>query len=111
VQRTLPAPVASEQVVFRVAQALFRQLHPTGAPSLRLVGVALSHLDGAPEGPRQLGLFAADEAVPDPAVRETPRDRALTAAVDRIRARFGTGAILPAPLVGPSEAGGPRVEE
>jgi DNA polymerase-4 len=110
-QRTLPAPVASEQVVFRVAQALFRQLHPTGAPPLRLVGVALSHLDGAPEVPRQLGLFAADEDAPDPAVRETPRDRALTAAVDRIRARFGTGAILPAPLVGPSEAGGPRVEE
>jgi hypothetical protein len=73
--------------------------------------VALSHLDGAPEVPRQLGLFAPDEAVPDPGMRETPRDRALTAAVDRIRLRFGTGAILPAPLVGTTEAGGPRVEE
>jgi DNA polymerase-4 len=110
-QRTLPVPVASEQVVFRVARALFRQLHPPGAPALRLVGVALSHLDGAPELPRQLGLFAADEPVPDPAGRETPRDRALSAAVDRIRSRFGTEAILPAPLVGARDVGGPRVEE
>ncbi len=110
-QRTLRTPVSSEGAVLRVARLLFRQLHPPGGAPLRLVGVALSHFDRGPEGPRQLGLFAPQaEAATEPAL-ESDRDRALTAAMDRIRARFGADAILPAPLVAPHDAVGPRVEE
>lgn len=111
-QRTLRSPVSSEGAVARVARVLFRQLHPPGSPALRLVGVALSHFDGAPGLPRQLGLFpeAGTEDEGAPAV-ETARDRALTAAMDRIRARFGAEAILPAGLLTGKDAAGPRVEE
>ncbi|MBU6367216.1 MAG: DNA polymerase IV [Gemmatimonadetes bacterium] len=122
-QRTLRTPVASERAVMRVARVLFRQLHPLGAPPLRLVGVALSQLDGGSDGgtdggasaPRQLGLFPEAERVAsatDAATEgDTPRDRALSAAVDRIRTRFGRTAIVPAPLLAPRDAAGPRVEE
>jgi hypothetical protein len=43
--------------------------------------------------------------------REDARDKALTQALDRIRARFGAASILPAGLVDRRQDPGPRVEE
>lgn len=118
-QRTLDAFIESERSVLRAARPLLRQLRRRRRVPLRLLGIALSHFDddevAAPPA-TQLGLFGADPApgttageAPDP--DESPRDRALTRALDRIRDRYGSGAILPARLVDPAGDTGPRVEE
>jgi DNA polymerase-4 len=127
-RRTLEAPIESERSVARVATALFERLRRQRRTGVRLLGIALSHLDAprrARASPVQLGLFAPDqparsrvaagtrpsapggEVAPEPI--EGERDRALTRALDRIRGRYGAGAIVPAPLVTPRDAG-PRVE-
>jgi hypothetical protein len=72
---------------------------------VRLLGIALSHFEGPPPASAQLGFFEAEGAltakagVSGPEPVEGVRDRALTQAVDRIRNRFGSTAILPARLV------------
>jgi hypothetical protein len=58
-----------------------------------LLGVSLSHLAEDP-GADQLALFQELDST-----RETERDRRLSRAVDRVRARFGTSGILPGSLV------------
>jgi DNA polymerase-4 len=117
-QRTLGTFIESERSVARTARLLFRQLRGNRTGGIRLIGIALSHFDDDPAAlrtlpGRQLGLFAAPppaaDAVVDP--EEGPRERALTRALDRIRDRYGSGAILPAQLVDPGEDTGPRVEE
>ena len=132
-QRTLSGFIESESSVLKAARPLLRQLRGKRRVPVRLLGIALSHFDDEPDGAAadthgsgvagatQLGLFAAPDPAPtvtqgtapalgsDPA--ETPRDRALTRALDRIRDRYGSGAILPARLVDPVNDTGPRVEE
>lgn len=126
-QRTLARYVESEKAVAQVARHLLRQLRRRGRPPVRLLGIGLSHFEHeADDSPRhgpspaqQLALFPPPlaTAVPGPATsplidpEETPRDQALTRALDRIRARYGSEAILPARLVTPDQALGPRVEE
>ena len=112
-QRTLRTPIESEQSVVRVALVLLRMLRSRRRVGVRLLGIALSHFDGdAGPAAAQLVLFESplsgrtelDEPL------EGEKDRALTSAVDRIRARFGMGAILPAALLQSTDTG-PRVEE
>lgn len=105
-RRTLRLPITSERSVVRVAAQLLRALRARRGGAVRLLGISLSHFDGPPPAAAQLGLFegtsgaapAEDPSTADPT--EGVRDRALTAAMDRIRNRFGASAILPAPLVG-----------
>jgi DNA polymerase-4 len=120
-QRTLAGFIESEKSVVKAARPLLRQLRGKRRVPVRLLGIALSHFDddhdGAPALPAtQLGLFAAPPPTPgatagDPDPAESPRDRALTRALDRIRDRYGSGSILPAQLVDPGHDTGPRVEE
>jgi DNA polymerase-4 len=114
-QRSLPLPITTEQAVFRVARSLFRKLRRANRTPVRLLGIGLSHFAGKDAEAAQLGLFeaeppaAASDASDDGV--EGVRDRALTRALDQIRARFGAGSILPAGLVDRSRDPGPRVED
>jgi DNA polymerase-4 len=125
-QRTLARFIASEKAVAQVARHLLRQLRRRGRTPVRLLGIGLSHFehetDEAPSArspTEQLALFpppvpvippgTASDTLIDP--EETPREQALTRALDRIRARYGSEAILPARLVSPDLDVGPRVEE
>jgi DNA polymerase IV len=92
--RTLDTPVSTERAVFATARQLFRKLRARRRLPVRLLGVALSHLDDG-DIAEQLSLLPQSAEV-EP---ETPRDRALAAAVDRVRARFGAGAVKPASLL------------
>lgn len=112
-QRTLPVAIESERSVARVARTLLRALRRSQRAPVRLLGISLSHFDAEDMGGGgQLGLFGAlpvDTAAMADA--ETPRDQALTRALDQIRGRFGNQAILPAQLVDTRGETGPRVEE
>ena len=102
--KTLDLPVSTERPVFAAARQLLRKLRATRRLPVRLLGVGLTQLDDG-DLAEQLSLM------PDPAmvVQETPRDRALAAAMDRVRARFGAGAVQPASLIG--EAAPTSVED
>lgn len=110
-QRTLAKPIESEQSVVRVARVLLRMLRARRRVGVRLLGIALSHFADDPSpAAAQLALF---ESAPTPTSDEPvegEKDRALTQALDRIRERYGKGAIVPAILMDPG-ATGPRVEE
>ena len=108
-QHTLSRPIESEQSVSRAARALLRQLRGRRRVGVRLLGIGLSHFDDGRRHAPQMSLFEAPPATSDPV--EGDRERALTSAVDRIRQRFGTSAILPARLIVPASDIGPRVEE
>ena len=102
--RTLARGVDSERAVATVARELLRRLRRARRVGVRLLGVSLSQLAeeraGAAQQP-QLALFdePAAAAGGDDGV-ETPRDRALSRMVDRIRARFGREAIVPGEILG-----------
>ncbi len=114
-QRTLAHPIESEKSVIKAARVLFRALRGKRRVGVRLLGIGLSHFDDEPDGTApavQLGFFAPP---PAPAHEgepvESAKDRALTRALDRIRDRYGSTAILPARLVDQARDTGPRVEE
>ncbi len=92
--RTLDTPVSTERAVFTTARQLLRKLRAHRRLPVRLLGVQLTQLDDG-DLAEQLSLL------PDtvPVATETPRDRALALAVDRVRARFGPGAVQPASLI------------
>lgn len=94
--RTLHEPVSTERPILAAARALLARLRHQRRRPVRLLGVALSSLDDG-DVPAQLMLL---EPVDD-ALRETERDRRLAAALDRVRGRFGAGAVRPASLVEP----------
>ncbi len=75
-QRTLPAPTGSTTVIYEAALALLGELHGRGG-RLRLVGLTLSGL--------------TDEAQLE--LEEPRRELAADEAVDRVRARYGDGAV------------------
>ncbi len=111
-QRTLSAPIESEQSVARAARALLRALRARRRVGVRLLGIGLSHFGDEAVAPAQLGLFPESTVAPvtdDPVERD--RDRALTRALDRIRDRYGEGSIVPARLVETARDTGPGVEE
>lgn len=124
-QRALPQPIMTEQAVFRVARSLLRKLRRTERTPVRLLGIGLSHFAGRDAEAAQLGLFddaalggtsqrlpgAPGEGAPSDEPIEGTRERALSAALDRIRGRFGAQAIQPATLADRRRDPGPRVEE
>ncbi|ODT03475.1 MAG: hypothetical protein ABS52_09755 [Gemmatimonadetes bacterium SCN 70-22] len=92
--RTLDAPVVADRVIRAIARELLQRLRAARRIPARLLGVGLSGL-GESEEADQLSLFGEESA---PAERETARDRALATAVDQLRARFGSAAIVPGRL-------------
>ena len=90
--QTLPEPVIADRVIYATARQLLARLRRQRRVSARLLGVALSSLD-VPDHASQLSLFETPSAS-----LETARDRALVGAVDRLRAKFGDGAIVPGRL-------------
>ena len=83
---TLAAPTDRDSELFDTALARYRRLH-TRRVSLRLVGVALTRLSLA-TGVRQPDLFEAEVC---PEARGRP---GLYDALDRIRTRYGHGAVV-----------------
>ncbi len=90
--RTLDEPIASDAAIAAAARALLQELRADWSVPVRLAGVALSNFTPARDA-EQLTMFGTANAV------ETPRDRALSRAVDRVREKFGDASI---------RAGGPR---
>lgn len=109
-RRTLSKPIESEKAVARVSRGLMERLRGTRRVGVRLLGIALSHFDPEDGAPQQLAFFAAPAKPNDDPV-EGEREKALTKALDRIRGRFGSEAILPARLLEKGPDTGPRVEE
>ena len=91
--RTLPRGVIADRVILGVAKALLAKLRSDRRVPARLLGVALASLAADPDAD-QLTLF--ESALSN--AEETPRDRALARAVDRLRERFGRDGIVPARL-------------
>lgn len=94
--RTLDAPVVADRVILGVARELLARLRNARPTAARLLGVGLSGL-GVGEAEGQLSLFGESGAQREV---ETARDRALSAAVDALRARFGADAIVPGAMTG-----------
>lgn len=84
--RTLGEAVVSDRVVSETARSLLRRLRADRRRPARLLGVSLSSLVKDLEPP-QLILFDLDEST-NPQL-ESARDRALSRAIDEVRARFG----------------------
>jgi DNA polymerase-4 len=85
-QRTLPDPVVSDRVILRVAHELLAALRKVRRVPARLVGVRLSGLAPA-QSEDQFALFASSTAA-DP----------LSAAIDRVRGKYGPKSIVPGGL-------------
>lgn len=109
-RRTLSKPIESEKAVARVSRGLMERLRGSRRVGVRLLGIALSHFDEGDAEPAQLALFAPPAKPNDDPV-EGEKDKALTKALDRIRGRFGSEAIIPARLLEKTPDTGPRVEE
>lgn len=98
--RTLPEPLESDRALWTVARELLHSLRAKRRIGLRLLGVGVSKLvTGEEESPL---LFEDPDAV------ETERDRRLAAATDRLRHRFGKGAVLPGRIVPKREERSPE---
>lgn len=108
-RHTLAKPIESEKAVARVSRKLMEKLRGKRRVGVRLLGIALSQFDEE-ETPAQLTFLPAPVKATDDPV-EGEKDKALTKALDRIRGRFGSEAILPARLIERSPDTGPRVEE
>jgi DNA polymerase IV len=86
--RTVDEALESDRALFAVARQLLAKLRRARRVPARLVGVALSNFTPSPAV--QLALF--DGSRPP---LETAKDREVSKAVDRVRARFGRDAIAP----------------
>ena len=92
--RTLPEPVESDRAISDVAEQLLARLRAQRTVAARLVGVALSNFSRARDA-EQLAMFGG--ALEPADVPERARDRDLSRAMDRVRARFGDDAIRTGP--------------
>lgn len=91
--RTLPVAVESDRAVFTVARELLHKLRKARRVPARLLSVAVSSLAEEHEEAPQLALFEPGVAGPPPL--ETEKDRAVSRAVDQVRAKLGARAIRP----------------
>jgi DNA polymerase-4 len=86
--QTLPEPVESDRAVLAAARELLARLRSNRRVPARLLGVALSHFVQE-ESPAQLLLLD-----PEPGGKtDTPKDRAISHAIDELRERFGPDSI------------------
>jgi DNA polymerase-4 len=85
-QRTLAEAMVSDRVILRVARELLAGLRDARRVPARLVGVRLSGLAEVTTVPDQFALFTTSPADP------------LSAAIDRVRGKYGPKSILPAGL-------------
>lgn len=90
-QRTMPDPIVSDRVILQVALELLTGLRAARQVPARLVGVRLSGLSAAASSPprEQLALLGG---------AESPRDRDLSRAIDRVREKYGPKSIVPGGL-------------
>lgn len=86
--KTLPLPIDGSREIYEVARTLYEALNLTRA-RVRLVGVSLENLSGG--APEQLVLGARASGW-----------RQADGAIDRARARFGSGSVRPARLIEPT---------
>ncbi|HEU0015492.1 MAG TPA: DNA polymerase IV [Longimicrobium sp.] len=86
--RTVPDPVESDRAIYSVARALLRGLRARRRGGIRLLHVGVSKLAGQEEEVPTLFGQA-------PGAVDTERDRRVSAASDRLRRRFGRGALVP----------------
>ena len=93
--RTLPEPIESNSAIYAVARELLQELRQQRRVASRLLGVGLTGLVSAGDA-HQLGLFE------EPVAGETERDRTLSRAVDSLAERFGSDAVVPGRIMGPS---------
>ena len=92
--RTLPEPVESDRALFAVARELLQVLRGRRRVGVRLLHVGVSRLSvGDEDAP--LTFFGPAQAM------ESERDRRLSALSDRLRQRFGKGAIVPGRIAPP----------
>jgi DNA polymerase-4 len=101
--RTVPEPIESDRAIYTVARDLLRSLLARRGGGVRLLGVGVSKLVGEDDADEELVLF---QDAPDGP--ETERDRILAEASDRLRGKFGKGAIVPARIVNRNVKDGPR---
>jgi DNA polymerase-4 len=94
---TVPHPVESDTVIQGLARSLLADLRDARRVPVRLLGIGLGGLVPA-DAPQQLGLFS------EPVAGETERERTLSRAVDEVRNRFGSDAVVPASLYEPRAA-------
>jgi len=92
-RRTLAQPVVSDRILLKVSRELLAKLRAARRIPARLLGVAVSSLSEDPDAD-QFALFAA-RSDPD---ADTLRDRVLSRAVDRVRAKFGPKSVMPGTL-------------
>jgi len=95
---SLPEAIESDRAVHGVARSLLADLRAARRVPVRLLGIALGAFE--PSGsPRQLTLFE------DPTgTTESERERELSRAVDKLRARFGPEAVALARVAHRSQA-------
>lgn len=91
--RTFQEPVESDRALPETAEALLTKLRGGRRTAARLVGVAVSNFAPARRA-EQLSMFGAVRGGDSP---EVERDRDLSRALDRVRARFGDSAIHTGP--------------
>lgn len=87
---TLSTPIESTEDIFKQACSLY-QTHWTSGQPIRLLGITLHQLNKKQNTALQLDLFSYEEQ---------PRKEALTSTMDRLRDRFGEGAVLTAGMLG-----------
>jgi DNA polymerase IV len=87
--RTVPRGVMADRIILTISRQLLRKLRAARRVPARLLGVALSGLATDPDAD-QLALFETALAEGE----ESPRDRALARAVDRVRSRFGDRGVV-----------------
>lgn len=86
-RHTVDAPLESDRAIYDVARELLARLRKSRRGGVRLLGVSLSGFTDR-HGVEQLMLFNGDKPL------ETDRDRQLARTVDKLRARFGSKAIV-----------------
>ncbi|MBO0886301.1 MAG: DNA polymerase IV [Acidimicrobiales bacterium] len=103
--RTLAEPTGNAQVVAATAGGLLSEVDISGG--VRLLGVGLSVLAGDEVSPRQLSL---EEIGGGDGERHLGNVEQAQAAIDAVRARFGTGAVGPAVLLSRGGDGSSRLD-
>jgi DNA polymerase-4 len=86
-RKTLAQAVETDRAIYDVARELLMKLRRARRGGVRLLGVSLAGFTDQ-HGVEQLGLFGSTTLI------ETDRDRRLSRAMDDVRNKFGSGAIV-----------------